>query len=656
MKATINQRLEAGIAAHEAGDLNEAEWLYRSILQSQPAHPEANHNLGVLAISINDLKAALPLFKTALEGNSQNEQFWLSYIEALIIDGQFDNARQILKQAREQKLSADSLDYLEEQLSPIAQNPDAAQVHPPKELLDSLLLHYQSGRLSEAERLAVKITQDFPTHQLSWKVLGAVLGATGRKSEAIDANKTAVALAPLDPEAHSNLGVMLEEVGRLDEAEVSYKKAIEVKPDYADAHYNFGMMLQELGRLDEAEASYKQAIVSKPDYADAHYNLGIILKELGRLDEAGASYTQAIAFKSDYAEAHNNLGSTYKELGRLEEAETSYRKAIEVKPDFVEAHTNLGNTLEELDRVDEAEASYTDAIELRPDFDEALYNRSYLLFDKGEYTAALKDADGCALDEKNKALPLISLHALGDLSEIYKRLEDQSKSDAENIALAAFAAFIAEKEKKPTAYNFCPHPLDFVHVANLSSYRSDSDTLVGDTIEELHEIKAVWEPSGKTTVNGFQSLDGINLFKNPTGNLAQLKKIIIDEIDAYHFKFKTKQCSYIQKFPKTRDLFGWTVILKQQGHQNAHIHPSGWMSGIVYLRVVPSLGKDEGAIEFSLNGKHYHDADSPGFIFQPQVGDIVFFPSSLHHKTIPFTTDMERIIVSFDLLPESAQP
>ena len=39
--------------------------------------------------------------------------------------------------------------------------------------------------------------------------------------------------------------------------------------------------------------------------------------------------------------------------------------------------------------------------------------------------------------------------------------------------------------------------------------------------------------------------------------------------------------------------------------------------------------------------------------YQPEVGDIVFFPSSLHHKTIPFTTDADRIIVSFDLVPNA---
>ena len=73
-----------------------------------------------------------------------------------------------------------------------------------------------------------------------------------------------------------------------------------------------------------------------------------------------------------------------------------------------------------------------------------------------------------------------------------------------------------------------------------------------------------------------------------------------------HLKFQNKPCLYIQKFPTMRNLFGWTVILKQQGHQNAHIHPSGWLSGVIYLKVVPSLGKDEGAIEFGLNSNIVH--------------------------------------------------
>ena len=91
------------------------------------------------------------------------------------------------------------------------------------------------------------------------------------------------------------------------------------------------------------------------------------------------------------------------------------------------------------------------------------------------------------------------------------------------------------------------------------------------------------------------------------------------------------------------------MLLKKQRYQAPHIHHGGWLSGVIYLKVVPHLKKNEGAIEFSLNGEDYSDVNSPKVIFQPKVGDIVLFPSSLHHRTIPFITDEDRIIISFDL-------
>ena len=94
------------------------------------------------------------------------------------------------------------------------------------------------------------------------------------------------------------------------------------------------------------------------------------------------------------------------------------------------------------------------------------------------------------------------------------------------------------------------------------------------------------------------------------------------------------------------------MVLKKHGYQSAHIHPSGWLSGVIYLKVVPNLGKNEGAIEFTLNGENYFDANSPLFIYQPEAGDIVLFPAFLHHRTITFSTDTDRIVISFDLIPD----
>ena len=369
MELTIEQALHQGVTAHNAGNLQEAERFYKAILQSQPRHPDASHNLGLIAISANQIEAALTLFKTALGVNPNIEQFWLSYIDALVKAKRLKDAKQAITKAQKKGFDAKKLEALLSQSKAVIDTKV-----PPQAQVKTLLEHYQNRRFGDAEKLAISVTHEFPQHQFAWKVLGAIFGQTDRNSEAVNANQTAVELVPQDADAHNNLGVTLQELGRLDEAEASYTQAIALKPDFAKAHSNLGITLRELGRLDEAEASYTQAITLKPDFAEAHSNLGRMLQGRGRLDEAEASCAQAIALKPDFAQAHSNLGNTLRELGRLDEAEASYTQAITLKPDFAEAHSNLGNTLRELGRLDEAEASYTQAITLKPDFAEAHNN------------------------------------------------------------------------------------------------------------------------------------------------------------------------------------------------------------------------------------------------------------------------------------------
>ena len=82
---------------------------------------------------------------------------------------------------------------------------------PSQAQLDSLLKHYQTGDYGEAEKIAIFLTKQFPKHQFSWKVLGALLKQTGRISEAFPPMKKASQLMPQDAEAHSNLGVTFKE-------------------------------------------------------------------------------------------------------------------------------------------------------------------------------------------------------------------------------------------------------------------------------------------------------------------------------------------------------------------------------------------------------------------------------------------------------------
>ena len=494
------------------------------------------------------------------------------------------------------------------------------KIKPQRSELNTLLEHFQNKQYDEAERLALTLTDKFKTHPFGWKVLGAVFNKTGRLSEGL----------------------------------IACQKSVELDPENAEAYYNMAVTLKELGRLEEAEENYRKTIALNPINTLSHFNLGNILKELDRLEEAEVSYKKAIMHKPDFADAYNNLGNTLHELSRLEESEESYKNAITLKPDFADAYNNLGITLKDLDRLQEAEEIYNKVIILKPEFTEALLNRGQLLFDRGEFEAALIDFDLCNTGS-SRARSLSCLYALGRIADIYKRIESQKEVDGENLRIAAIASFIAEKEQKDTAHNFCKNPLEFIHFSNISTHFEDSNLFIDELIEELHNVKTTWEPYGRAAIKGFVTGKKFNLFASPSGKLAQLKAIINDEIDIYYSKFKNESCSYIQKWPSEKNLFGWHVILKQQGHQTPHIHSSGWLSGVIYLKVVPPLGKDEGAIEFSLNGEYYSNVNSSKLTYQPELGDIVFFPSSLHHRTLPFTKDADRIIVSFDLIPEEAK-
>ena len=373
MELTIEQALKKGIALHQAGKLQEAERFYRSILNSQPLHPDANHNLGVIAVSVNKPETALEFFKTALETNPRIEQFWLSYIEALIKVEQFETAGQMIKKAEEKNLASDKLNLLKERLISSDSKENENSTTPSKQQLSELLKEYQNGNYSYAERLASSLSNHFPNDNFSWKILAAIFKATRRFPEAVSAGQKAVELNISDAEAHFNLGNTLQELERLEEAEKSYLQATILRPDYADAHYNHGITLKKLGNLEKAEQSYLKAIAINPDYAEAHFNLGNTLQELERLEEAEKSYLQATVLKPDYSLAYNNLGNVQMALGNLEQAVLSYNKALESDPGLIEANRNIAILLKDLARFDEAEKSFKKVIALKPDHSEA-YN------------------------------------------------------------------------------------------------------------------------------------------------------------------------------------------------------------------------------------------------------------------------------------------
>ena len=147
IETTVAEALRLGIEAHKAGKVQEADQYYTAILQAQPTHPDANHNMGVLAVSVGKVDQALPFFKKALEANSTVEQFWISYIDALIKAQKTDEAKAALAQAKDAGVKDEILSQLEIK-SPAAPQAD---VHMPIEnLIDKAIEFRENGRFDEA--------------------------------------------------------------------------------------------------------------------------------------------------------------------------------------------------------------------------------------------------------------------------------------------------------------------------------------------------------------------------------------------------------------------------------------------------------------------------------------------------------------------------
>lgn len=358
---SIEQLMQDACALHRDGKLFEAGTLYQRILQDQPGHAEANHNLGVIAVQAQQAAAGLAYLAAALESEPANGQYWLSYIDALHQAGQGDDARAMLAQARRQGLEGAAVLSLAARIGVDAASLDAA---PGRETMEAIVQLFEAGQYAEVVAHAGALAERYPDDVFGWKILGVALKRLGRDDEAVAPMLKAAELAPDDVEAHYNAAIVLQGQGRIDEAEAAYRHALCIDPRYADAHLNLGVLLDAQGRHAEAEAALREALRIRPDYAEAHANLGGVLQALDRLDEAGASCRRALELAPDNPMALNNYGIVLQRQGHLNEAVVHFQLALARRPDFAAAHRNLGQTLLAQGELRAAEQQYRKAIEL----------------------------------------------------------------------------------------------------------------------------------------------------------------------------------------------------------------------------------------------------------------------------------------------------
>ena len=402
--------------------------------------------------------------------------------------------------------------------------------------------------------------------------------------------------------------------------------------------------------LQVAEKLYKEILKTNPNHANTRNNLGSVLKELGESRKAISCFQKAIQIQPNHADAHYNLGNTFRELEESEKAIGCYEKAIQIQPNHADAHNNLGNAFRELEESKKAIGYYEKAIQINPNHAGAYNNLGNALKDLGEYKKAISYFQKTnSIVSKEELLKYSYL--LDGLEDYKKMIEKFVEKETCNRNVAAMAAYVSKKENIKNIYPFCKDPLNFVFINNLKNVSTLTDNFSENLLERLEKVHSVWEPKTTTTKRGYQTSS--NLFNSTDIEILKLQKIIEKQIITYRKVYELSEDYFIKKWPRKYKFSAWYVKLLKQGHQKPHMHAQGWLSGVFYIKVPKLLNKYEGSIKFLLSSYDFpEDKNLPNLIHSPNDFDLVLFPSSLIHQTIPFNSLDGRHSIAFDLIPK----
>ncbi len=485
--------------------------------------------------------------------------------------------------------------------------------------VQTLINALNNGQLAQTEQLAKSLISKHPDTFILHHVLSLALDGQQKYAEAVASYRNALKLQPNTPDLLFNLGIALSNLNRFDEAETAYRQAIRLNQNFFEAYGNLGTVLQRQGKLGEAITCYQHGLKINPQDARGYFNLGTALRDEGLLDDAVSSYQQAIRLFPNYTDAYNNLGETLRDRGDMDDAVRNYQVALTLNPNHPGANYNMGEFLYLAHRFDEAVAYFE-----RSQLDDWQARSMYCLY-KAERFDDFKT----------------------NLDEIVRTTRHTAPF------MATLATHYAINFGVEDPYNFCKNGFDFVYQNSISELAEPDSPLLRQLLHDIEHTDIAERVQGML-YNGKQSAG--NLFKRPEPSFRRLGELVRQEFVNYKNRFAGADCELIRSFPKELEFTSsWYVRIRRGGYVDRHIHEVGWISGAVYL-ALPTDKKDptEGCFEYGIHGDNYpkkHD-NFPVGIATPKVGDIVLFPSSLFHRTIPFSSDEIRICVAFDLKPD----
>jgi tetratricopeptide (TPR) repeat protein len=264
------------------GALQDAEALYREILNDTPGQPNASQGLGLIALHTGQASAAVELLQMASIGL-----------------------------------------------------PEDATIH------THLGLAFATARDARSAegcyRKAIALANNFADAHLN---LANLLLESERINEAVIEYEAAESIAPESGAVHYGRAVLESGRGRPGAAITAFKKALNYAPELLPARVNLATLLYSQGNHEEAVSQLEEAVSFTPDSFDARLNLCAMLQQTNRTSDAVEIARGTLALAPESPELLLNLSSAETANGHPEDAWRTLDRALGVAPDYAPAKLN----------------------------------------------------------------------------------------------------------------------------------------------------------------------------------------------------------------------------------------------------------------------------------------------------------------------------
>ena len=253
-QGTPDPRLQQGLAAFQAGRLDEAEAMMASVMRQNPREPTALHIAGLVAFQRGDPKAAVERLTAAIKAKPDYAEAQNNFGRILLILDRPSEAATRFRAA-------------------LRLAPEVAEIH--AHLGEALLAEMKVGEAAASFRRALAFD---PRTMSALAGIGTISGALGQSDPARRWHMAALALAPGFPASLRGLGEARLLGGDPTGAITGFEAALRTLPQDLALLGNLAVAWRETGRLDRGLAYQRKILALQPATATAlgHVSQGLL--------------------------------------------------------------------------------------------------------------------------------------------------------------------------------------------------------------------------------------------------------------------------------------------------------------------------------------------------------------------------------------------